>query len=857
MEFKLREIQICGQDSYCFTDEKNPQIAVRTEGGEAEHLTIRVSHGTCTDWTYTSEGGVYFSYEGSVLQPKTRYTVQVTAEKEGKSCCREAVFDTGFMGTEWKASWIEPIQEAAEPERPIRFFEVFRPELRKEFHEERLKPAQQVKKTIWLEEIPKEAIVYATAHGIYRFQINGSDADDRRLAPEISVYGENLYYQRYDVARHLKKGENELLFTLADGWWCGRIGLTGDSCQYGSKLALLAELDIDGEIIGSDDTFLCREADARYADLYIGEKWDLTREKASWRECIPVDDETVYPKHNLQAQMLMPLKVIERIPGRLFETTSGDLLADFGQTLAGGIDITVEACGERVITLEHCEVLGSDGEFFQNIVGRNKQQRDSIRCEVWPLHWEARYTYHGFRYVRICGVKKEEIRQITANVIGTPVQFDSSFHCSNEDINQLQHNIVWSMKSNFFSIPTDCPQREKMGWTGDIQVFADTACENADVRGFLNAWLRNVRYEQRKDGLVPNYVPAFPISAAIQERDQGDNTSSAWGDACILVPLSLYYHTGDVSILQENVEMMDRWIAFVKARCALMPEEYASFDKEKKERYKYLWHAGHHFGDWLIPSLMDRTDGVRIGMEATGEVISSSFFAITLDAYRQVYQILGKDTKQIEQLLAKVRKAVREEYVQPDGRIQGDYQGLYVIALKAGIVEGELATKTAKRLVEKIQNNGMHLDTGFVTTPYLLDVLCENGYEDIAFSLLLQDTQPSWLYQVRMGATTVWENWTAVLPDKTVTESSMNHYALGSVGSWIYGHIGGIRKVDLERKNVHIQLNQKLLKKYGFTGAEIRRNTPFGTILFSWTLDQDQNISYTLDSPLQASVCIE
>lgn len=809
MNFKIRDIQICGRSGYVFTDNPHPQIAVFMQGKAAEKIKIQISHNGILDWKADFQGGNYFEYAGNNLQPKTSYVVQVTAISGQKKDRKAAAFDTGFMGTSWQGRWIEPEQDEIQPEQTILFHQIFSLSDKGGVKEEKLHPVQEIHRIFSLDKLPEQAILYATAHGVYDLYMNGKSVPGNRLAPEISVYPKCLYYQRYDITDFLIEGENELLVYVADGWWGGRIGLSGDSCQYGNRLGFLAQLELKGagkvQIIGSDVSFMSRCSQIRYADLYIGEKWDLTIPKSSWKSCVEVS----FDMDNLNAQELQPLAITGEKSGCLFRTPSGDLIADFGQTLAGCVRIQFQCSGQRKIVLEHCEVLDENGEFYQNIMGRNKQQQDILISDHWPVEFSPRFTYHGFRYVRIQGVSEEEIRFVAACIIGTPLHFHGNFSCTDARLNQLQQNIRWSMRGNFVSIPTDCPQREKMGWTGDIQIFAPTACFNADVRGFLRSWLANMRLEQCPNGEIPNYIPAFPVMDQMQRDSHGSNSSAGWGDSCILVPLAVYRATGDLKILLENLPMMERWLSYIEEMRQIRPENFDSLSEAQKARLPYLWQAGSHYGDWLIPSLQNCPDGVRRGKKLTGCVISSAFYAVTLRAYIQVLKAIIKakssadvrlenKLESAEVLLAKVKWAVREEYVQADGKVQGDLQGLYVIMLYADIVEGELRERVAARLVELIEENGRRLDTGFVTTPWLLEILCSMGYRELAYRLLFQEEEPSWLYQVKHGATTIWENWTAVRPDGQVTASSMNHYAFGCVGEWMYRHIGGIWMEDVD-----------------------------------------------------------
>lgn len=776
-----------------FTDDPQPIVELRTENGRPE--TVRV-------FVYTSAGKCVgdsgeipyidpFLTLPAELEAKREYRVRVTARGNGAQATYGLVVDTGFMNGPWEGGWIEPAQQAAQPEEKMAFWQNFihRPEVPSGEDGTRLRPGQTLRRRFLLEEMPVQAVLYATARGVYTPYLNGQRVGRARLAPEITPYEKLLYYQRYDLLALLRQGENELQIELGDGWYVGRIGLSGSSCQYGERLSFLGQIELcfqDGRtvVIGSDERFESRESKIAYSDLFIGEKWNLCQAEKPWASCIAV----AAPEAKLEAQPLPAVIAGDPIEGQWLAQPDGGLLADFGQNLAGVVRLHIHVPKAATVTLEHTETLDAHGGFFRNIVGRNKQQRDQLVCGPGETVFEPLHTYHGFRYVRIRGVDKAQVRSIKAVPIGTPLRQTGHFCCSDDRLNRLQENIQWSMRSNFVSIPTDCPQREKMGWTGDVLAFAATGCFNAELEPILEPWLQQMRLEQRENGEIPCIVPAFPIDDAMARAFWGDNTSSVWGDACILVPLQLYRATGDIRILQDNLPMMERWLDYV--RCAAQTQENP-----------LLWTTGHHFGDWLIPSMAGDSKRVNEGVARTKDVVASTFRAVALDSWLQVLDVLsahggtqGEDEKRHtgRELLARIRQAVRDAYVSADGHVQGELQGLYVLVLQSGAVEGELRDKVADHLVQMIRENGNRLDTGFVSTPYLLDVLTQTGHKDLAWTLLFQTQAPSWLGQVERGATTIWENWTAVGADGTPTDSSMNHYALGAVGDWIYRHIGGI-----------------------------------------------------------------
>lgn len=820
------------------TDDQNPTFSYRAaqEGIRATHCTVEV-HG-CWHSGRLPLQSPHIQYGGKPLAPKTEYKVMVTLLCDGEAVDEvTASFETGFLGSAWQAGWVEPVQDVALPEKAIQFHELFMPDTDDGQVVRRMRPCPLLRKTFVCKGNPARARLYASAHGLYEVVVNGKRVGSRFLAPETSPYPKRLYYQAYDIAKLLTAGENTMEVLLADGWWAGRIGISGDSCQYGDRLGFIAQLEMtmadgQGSMVLSDESFACTRSYIDYADLFVGERHDYTTAEPVWSQCASAD----YGTDNLVAQPIAPVTAWRELaPVRFVTTPRGELVADFGQVVAGVVRLSLDLLDEATVTLDFCEVLDKEGNYFRNIIGRNKNQQDVAICPAGKTVFCPKFTYHGFRYVRISGIAQEWITGMVAVAMGTELEPCGSFHCSNEELNRLQGNIRWSTRSNMLSVPTDCPQREKMGWTGDIQVFTRTAAFNYDVSNFLCGWLDNVRVEQTPDGEIPCVVPCYPAQDRMERDKSGYNSSPAWGDACILVPLYLYQMVGDKRVLRDNLPMMRRWLGFIEATAATKPGIWETLTEAQKARNPYLWTKGHQFGDWLIPSLRATGHaGVTAGMEATYRVVGSCFYAVTVRAFIEVLQALeGGHEKELEEyrnLLVKIRQAVREEYIAEDGRIEGDLQGLYVMALYAGIGDGILREKLAEHLVRLIQDSGWRLDTGFVSTPYLLDTLVDTGHRDVALRLFFQTECPSWLYQVRKGATTIWENWAAISPDGEVTASSFNHCALGCVGDWLYRHIGGIAPQAPGYRSVRLAP----LFEAPLESAEAIHDCPYGRITSRW-----------------------
>lgn len=800
-------------------------------------------------------GVPYIHYGGETLQPMSRYQVQVRVWDENglegpwsQSVC----FETALMDRGFHAQWIEPEQENTVPEKDIPHFMVFKPNPEHSGNHGRCRPAQNIVRRFTLDQPAQWARIYMSAHGVYELYVNGQKAGRASLAPEVSTYQTYLYYQTYDVTGLLRQGENVIAITLADGWWAGRIGLIGASAQYGDRLGVIlqieARLSDGGSLrICSDGEFRSSPSGTVCADLFMGEIRDNNLEPDGWKEpgfdhsgwaaCRPAD----FGTENLTAQPLDPVvdyQVLE--PKAWLDTPSGECVVDFGQVIAGTVELTVTAQAGQTIKLDYCEVLDREGNYFRNITGRNKDMTDTLICRAGRQSWRPTFTYHGFRYVRIQGIARENIEGMKAVLLATDLRPAGSFVCSDARLTQLQRNIAWSEIGNMLSIPTDCPQREKTGWTGDIQVFAKTGAFNYDLRNFLSVWMMNLRAEQKEDGAVPLIVPNFPKQEKMLRQITGGSiTSSGWSDACVLVPWYLYQCYGQLEVLQENFQCMKDYLAYVKAQAALLPEDHDSMTEAQKARNPYLWNTGYHYGDWLVPSLLRQPNGIAVGRSATRDITGSCWYAITLEAYVSVCKALqeqggwamAEEIAAAEELLRHVRAAIAAEYVLPDGTLKGArLQGLYVMVLRSGAVEGGLKQRLADQLAQLVRENGGCLDTGFSSVSFLLDVLSENGYKDLAYTILFQTKSPSWLYMVERGATTVWESWESVAEDGQPSVSSYNHYAYGCVGDWMYRHIGGMRAAQPGWSRIIFEPDFAC----GLDSAQTRHMTPFGKAECAW-----------------------
>ena len=812
----------------------------------AYRITLFTDDETVTDTgVVESDQSIEVTVPGLSPKPMTRYLVRVVViDNHGRTASLESRFETGRMGVPFAGGWVEPEQEptpsSMEGERAgdtiaedtiprdsdgNRTFEEFR-------------PVQYVRIPFTMDRPVRRARVYATAHGLYRLEVNGACPDERWLAPENTAYNRILNYQTYDITSLVNQGENTILVTLADGWWVGRVGTTGDCCQYGDRVALLLNADIEymddtRQTVTAEDG-VSATGPIIFADLFVGEKVDACKDFGEWKLVNKAD----YPMDNLVGQRMPPVRpyrVFE--PVAVFTAPNGDTIIDAGQVVAGVTELSVTCEAGREIKLEHFEVLDRDGNYFNSILNTNKEQTDIYITRDGAQTWHPHFTYHGFRYVRVTGWPGE-IHPSDFRIIALGSEMDDIGHMTTSDprLNQLLSNIRWSQVANTISIPTDCPQREKAGWTGDIMAYAPTLCFNRDADAFLSSWLDNLRAEQLSDGAVPMIVPYLKAYATFLKDALGTDTSCGWGDAAIIVPYTLYRAYGDKRVLEENYDAMIRWMGYIDGRAKnCHPEGYDTWDEARKARSRWLWNTDFHFGDWLIPSIvLGNPDAMAMNQTAfaTMGIVAPAYYAFSAKNMSQIAEILGKkdDAAKYGRLYESIREAFIAEYVHDDGTMDADFQGIYVIALQMGLVPDEVRPLMVRHLCDLIRYNGDKLDTGFLSVLFLMDVLCDNGCEDAAYRLLFQTGCPSWLYEIEKGGTTMWESWGAIAEDCTVSTYSYNHYAFGCVEDWMARHIGGLQAIEPGYKRFRV----KPSFTSGLTSAAVSEDTPYGMASVEW-----------------------
>ena len=801
------------------------------------------------------EGGHRILYEGPALDSAQDYLWKVAVcTDSGEMEEGEAqYFSTGILDEKlWRAKWIQADFERKKPDDVLEGWKIFAglmPYLEKP--EEKLNPCLYFRTEITLEKKVKKAKLFATAHGIYDTWVNGVNYG-LPLAPGFTKYEQYQEYQSYDITSSLKAGKNVIGAVVADGWYTGKIGLLGAGDQYGDTTAFFAQLMVEyedgsSEIFGTDESWRAGAGAYMYADLFVGEGYDASKEPEGWMEHGYVNDDWKpvlirdYGYSQLKGRTDEPAACVRiQKPKALFCSPKGELILDVGENISGYISLSGMAKAGTKIKLEHGEVLDKEGNFQHNILGQNKNQTDVyIAGKDGIFSYCPKFTFHGFQYVRITGFDEARLEDFTVHVLATDMERTGEFQCSDPRLNQLQENIFRSQQGNMLYVPTDCPQREKAGWTGDMQAYAPTAAYLMDVDAFLEKWLANMRLEQLEDGRIPDVIPDIPSNRLISPNKE--HCSSGWGDACVIIPYRLYQAYGDIRILRDNYQMMLKWMKYIENKAAAeVPEGYDTSNAEGMKYQKYLWNTGFHYGDWLIPSLSGEGKSPEEGAELTKELVAPAMYAYTTSLMKEISHVL-KETEQEAHftiLNEKIKEAYTHEYLLPDGKLKTDYQGMYVLALQMGLIPVNHREAILARLLRLIEENDGCLDTGFLSMPFLLDVLCDNGRSDKAYDLLYQEKCPSWLYEIRQGANTIWESWNNILEDGTRRDASYNHFAFGCVGDFMYRRILGLNIKEAGYKKMRIAPDLTCRLDW----AEGSHETVYGKVWIHWEKEDDKAV---------------
>lgn len=698
-------------------------------------------------------------------------------------------------------------------------------------------PPYVFKKTFSAAAEIKKAVLYASALGCYAAQLNRRDISNDYFAPGYTQYTKRLFYNTYDVTKLLHTGKNTLTVTVTDGWYCGRLGLVLRKNCFGEKRALCVTLDIEyqtgkHEKIETDSGWtVTSEGPLRFAEFFDGEVYDARKGKFN---------QGCWTQAQKFSGFIPPLEPYNGTPVRLHrelfpinvtKDADGGYLLDFGRNIAGVVSLHGIA-GKRgqEIIIRHGEVLDQNGKLYTNNLRTAKAELHYI-CSDGSQSYTPRFTYMGFRYAYITGIHELSASQVSAREIYSDMRVTGSFNCSNENLNRLQENIVTSLKANFVDIPTDCPQRdERCGWTGDIALFLPTASFNMDTSLFMKKWLRDVTLAQQKNGAIPHIVPDNGIS---KHWFQGILPTvikwgvACWGDVIILASWQQYMTTGDIAFLKDNYDAMKKWLAY---------EQHAA-ERFSFGENRYIWDKSFQYGDWLAPgeSLVENVK--------KGKWTATAYFAHSADLLSQIAEILGrrKESLKYRLLFQHVRTAFQHTFLGSDGHLKNGFQSLYVLAVQFGLLEKREQQLAVQDLVTDIRARDGHLATGFVGTPFINFVLSDHGYADLAYEILLKETPPGWMYQIKCGATSMWERWDALKEDGTVKDGkdadinmvSFNHYSYGSVGNWLYTRVAGLEPL----KAGYQEFRVKPIVGGGLHSAAVSYESRYGHIESQWSLD--------------------
>ena len=796
--------------------ERRPRLSWRLPTGSTRQEAHAIEIDGRDLGRFDSEDCVLVRWPADTLASRQRvvWRVKVWTDAGESEWSSLAWFETGLLEqSDWVARWIEPY----EAERS----------------------AHVLRHSFQLPAPVAHARVYATAHGIYETFLNGRRVGDVELAPGFTSYPTTLHVQVYDVGDLLVSGENEWEVVLSDGWWRGHTGFFQLADGYGSALAFLGQLHADDVVITTGPQWWSATGPLLTADLMAGQSEDHRARPTAWHPVSVAD-------HGLGRLAYSPAPPTRRVqelrPVAVTRPHPDRQVVDLGQNINGWLRLSDLGPAGTALTIVHGEFLNEAGDVTQDhlspdFLGEQKHvgMIDRVVAAGSPGEvFEPRHTTHGFQYARIEGHPgRLTPDDVTGVVVHTDLRRTGWFRSSDERLNRLHDITEWSFRDNACEIPTDCPQRERAGWTGDWQLFIPTGAFLYDVAGFSLKWLRDLMAEQLDDGRITNYVPD-PLRFRISTSGMwlGRQGSSGWGDAVVMVPWEMWRAYGDRDVLAEVWPSMVTWVDFAAtaARTLRYPGR-AEARPEPAPHEEFLWDGGYHWGEWLEPGAQS-DDHMQVDQGS----VATAFLHHSAALAARIGRLLGHDTEatRFEDMAANVLEAWRTEFIGPDGALTPDTQANHVRALAFGLVPDELRAHTAGRLVALIREAGTHLGTGFLATPYLLPVLADTGHLDVAYELLLQDTPPSWLAMVGRGATTVWELWEGIDTDG-VPHESLNHYSKGAVISFLHNYVAGITLLDgypaYRRFRVEPRPGGDL------TWAEAVHDSPYGRIESAWHLD--------------------
>ncbi|MFJ3455475.1 glycoside hydrolase family 78 protein [Scandinavium goeteborgense] len=752
----------------------------------------------------------------AALLSSTRYHLRVRITDnhgERSEWSPLAVFVTGMLGAPWQAEFIsaETPAESAKSNATL---------LRKAF-------SLKQPKTI------AAAWVHATALGIYQLFLNGERVGNDELTPGWTSYRHHLLYQTYDVTALLNQSENVIGAELGAGWFKGDMGFSRHRNYYGEQTALLCQLVIqyeDGsrQVVGSDRSWRGSDSAREFAEIYDGERFDARRVQAGWSQADFNDASwravsvVNWDKNTLVAQGAGTVRQMERLAAKaLIITPQGDKVLDFGQNMSGWVEFRVRGnVGDKVV-LRHFETLDANGNVYLDNLRTARQTTEYFLTGDGEETWHPRFSWQGFRYVKVEEFPGGlDLNQFTAIVIHSDMAATGHFACSNPDLNQLHHNILWGLKSNFVDVPTDCPQRdERLGWTGDAQIFCRTASYLMQTQTFFAKWLVDLKADQTPEGGVPHVIPDILTGHCDQDKflaEGGTHSATGWADAAVVNPWTMYLMYGDTRVLENQYVSMKGWVDFMQA--------HADND---------IWRYKLQFGDWVA---LDAQEGSYFG--ATPEdLICTAWYAHSTQLLAKTAKVLERtdDHRYYAALHARIVERFHQRFFTADGDMTARTQTAHILALCFNLVPDVWRERTANRLVELLHEHGGHLVTGFLGTPYFCHALSQNQHPKEAWALLLKDDFPSWLYQVKAGATTIWEHWDGIKPDGSMWSpdmNSFNHYAYGAVGEWLYRTVAGIEADETAPGFKHVVISP--LPGGGLSWMDARYQSIYGDIAVNW-----------------------
>ncbi|GAA4777089.1 glycoside hydrolase family 78 protein [Microbacterium gilvum] len=672
----------------------------------------------------------------------------------------------------------------------------------------------------------RRARLYATAHGVYELEVNGRRVGEDVLNPGWTVYSDRLRYHAYDVTELLGEGDNVVGAWMGDGWWRGRLGFGGGQADlYGADIALLAQLEVDladgsRVVLSTDGGWTAAPSPILRSSLYLGETFDAGAVPAGWSSP-GFDDAGWQPAraaHIAHGTLVAPEGPAVRCTQELAPVSTdrrpdGRILVDFGQNFAGRVRVRAAGGVSGDLLIRHAEVL-QEGELYTRTL-RDAISEDRHLGSDGSIDWEPRFTIHGFRYAEVSGYDGPlDGIEITGRVYHSDMRRTGWLETSDARLDRLHDNVLWSMRSNFVDVPTDCPQRdERLGWTGDIQVFAATATFLYDCAGFLSSWLRDLAAEQRRVGTVPVYVPFIPGGFWWTPG----RPIAAWGDAAALTPWDLWRRYADRELLARQFASARAWVDQVAGRAGA----------------SRLWDGDRQLGDWLDPTAPPEDPAAA---QTDPALVATAFLAQSARRTGQMAEVLGDASATAYAALAdEVAAAFRARWFGADGRLVDPTQTGYALAIVFGLLDERMSAVAGAELASLVRGNGFRVGAGFAGVNLVADALTSTGHPDEAFAMLLEDSTPSWLSMVDKGATTIWERWDSLLDDGTVNPGEMtsfNHYALGSIADWMHREIGGIAPSSPGSRTVRIAPRPG----GGLTSARARHASPYGDIAVSWTL---------------------